>query len=126
MNPMIRSNPAPARQQPLHNPRRVTIFKVMAWLSFVFGALGLLSGLLMAGMMSVVSGSLLLVLEALSARAQSTQERLEGISKELTLMRQMFAQIAAPQSKGVSQEAADVQNVSAQARGYAQPQPAGD
>jgi hypothetical protein len=126
MNPMVRSNPAPAQQQALRNPRRVTMFKVMAWVSFVFGALGLLSGLLMAGMLSIVSGVLLLILESLSVRAQSTGERLEGISKELTLMRQMFAQLTAAQDTSVSQEASDVQNVPAQTRGYAQPQPAGD
>jgi hypothetical protein len=126
MNPMVRSNPAPARQQALRNPRRVTIFKVMAWLSFVFGALGLLSGLLMAGMLSIVSGALLLAAESLAARTQFTQERLEGLSKELVLMRQMFAQLTQARDASATQEATDVQNVSAQARGYAQPQPAGD
>ena len=143
MNPMVRINPPPARRslapetrgsstQPV---RRVTVVKVMVWLSFAFGALTALSGLLTAALLAFVSGTTLLIVDGLAARNCAVQERLEAISKELIGLRTQLA------NNGNTAEARLVKDsVSARAGGadaptsllgaevsaHAQPQPAGD
>ena len=105
MNPMVQINP-PSTRRPLASEargsaaaqplRRVTVVKVMVWLSFAFGALSALSGLLTVALLAFVSGATLLIVDGINARSHASQERLELISKELIGLRAQLANSGLP------------------------------
>ena len=143
MNPMVRINSAPTRR-PLTPEtrgsasqlmRRVTVVKVMVWLSFAFGALNLISGLLTVALLAFVSGATLLIVGDIAARDRAAQERLEVIAKELIGLRAQLANSGFPTDARFAKNPVAAREggtdaatslLGAELNGHAQPQPAGD